>query len=89
MNENYYCFTKLEKDRDTINFFNSLSNEKLINIMDLYFDSIDKEINNLGNVFKNLFKGNDYDEFYYLCKSLSEELNDIKIIINILGERNE
>lgn len=89
MKENYYCITKYEEDRDSFKYFNSLSNEKLENILNNYFNNIDKKINNFIYIFKDLFQCNDYDEYYYLCKSLSKELNEIKIIINILGERNE
>ena len=44
---------------------------------------------NYANVFKEIFESKDYDEFYYSCLSLVEELNDIKIIISILKERDK
>ena len=48
--------------------------------------SIDKES---SNVFKAIFNGQDYDEFYYSCLSLIEQLNNIKIIFNILKDRDK
>ena len=38
-------------------------------------------------MFKYIFNDFDYDEFYYSCLSLIDELNDIKIILNILKGR--
>lgn len=85
---NYYKFTKLTEDGESFQYFNSLSNKFLKNILDDSFNYIDSTINNYANVFKNIFNGYDYNEFYYSCKSLSEELNNIKIILNILKDRS-
>ena len=73
---NYYKFTNLLEDCDSINY------------LDSSFIFIETLLNYFSSVFKNLFNGNDYDEFYYTCKSLIEELNDIKIILNILKDRD-
>lgn len=43
----------------------------------------------LQMLLKKIFKGHDYDDYYYHAKSLVEELNDIKIILNILIERTK
>ncbi len=86
--KNYYEFTKLNDDRETFQYFNSLSNKFLKNILDDSFNYIDNTINNYANIFKIIFNGKDYDEFYYSCLSLYEELNDIKIILNILKDRS-
>lgn len=86
--KNYYEFTKLNENRDYFQYFNSLPNEILKNILDNSFNYIDDTINNYANIFKNIFNGYDYDEFYYSCLSLCEELNDIKIIINIFKDRS-
>lgn len=86
--KNYYEFTKLNKDRESFQYFNSLPNEILKNILDNSFNYIDDTINGYTNIFKIIFKGKDYDEFNYSCLSLCEELNDIKIILNILKDRS-
>ena len=85
---NYYKFTDFLEDCDSINYFESLSTQILINYLDSSFIFIETLLNYFSYVFKNLFNGNDYDEFYYTCKSLIEELNDIKIILNILKDRD-
>lgn len=85
---NYYEFTKLTEDGEPFQYFNSLSNKILENILDDSFNYIDNTINNYANIFKTIFNGFDYNEFYYSCKFLSEELNNIKIILNILKDRS-
>ena len=85
---NYYEFTKLEEDGLTIDIYSALSKERLKNILDASFNDIENYLNDFANTFKSVFKGKDYDEYYYHAKALIEELNDIKIILNILAERN-
>lgn len=85
---NYYKFTKLTEDGESFQYFNSLSNKILKNILDDSFNYIDNTINNYANIFNTIFNEKDYNEFYYSCLSLCEELNDIKIIINILKDRS-
>ncbi len=84
---NYYEFSKLIEDGVSMDFFNFMSDEKLKTILDDYFNDIENYLNDFSNTFKYLFKGKDYDEYYYQAKSLIEQLNDIKIILNILIER--
>ena len=72
---NYYEFTNLIDDKESFEYFNSLSNNILKNILNDSFNDINSYLNY-------------YDEFYYSFKSLSECLNDIKIILNILKERD-
>ena len=85
---NYYEFNYNE-DRESFEYFNSLSNNVLKNILDNNFNYIEFYLKEFANVLKKLFNGNDYDEFYYTCLSLVEELNDIKIILNILKEKDK
>ena len=85
---NCYEFTKLTNDRESFEYFNSLSNKILKNILDDSFNYIDDVISNYESIFKTIFNGYDYNEFYYSCKFLSEELNNIKIILNILKDRS-
>lgn len=84
---NYYEFSKLIEDGVSMDFFNFMSDEKLKIILDDYFNDIENYLNDFANTFKYLFNGKDYDEYYYQAKSLIEQLNDIKIILNILIER--
>ena len=85
--KNYYKFTKLLNDNESINFYNSLSNIMLNNHLDDLFNDIDNYLNYYAIFFKEIFNGQDYDEHYYDMKALLEKLNDIKIILNILNER--
>ena len=84
---NYYEFNYTD-DKESFEYFNSLSTNILKNILNENFDYIESFLEVFSNVFKAIFNGTDYDEFYYSCKSLIEELNDIKIILNILKERD-
>ena len=84
---NYYEFN-YDKDRESFEYFNSLSNNALKNILDNNFNYIESYLEEFANVFQKIFNGNDFDEFYYTCLSLVEELNDIKIILNVLKERD-
>lgn len=86
---NYYEFTKLYEDRETIDIYSSLSNNELKNTLDNTFNDIDEWLSYFANVFKETFKGSDYDEHFYHAKVLLEELNNIKIILNILEDRNK
>lgn len=56
--------------------------------LNLKFDNLYFYLNNYADIFKVLFKENDYDEFYYSAKALIEELNDIKIILNLLRKHD-
>ena len=85
---NYYKFNNLSDDKESFEYFNSLSTNILNTYLNNNFDYIESYLEEFSNVFKAIFNGNDYDEFYYSCKSLIEVLNDIKIILNILKDRN-
>ena len=85
---NYYEFSNLSNDKDAFEYFNSLSTNILNTYLNDTFNYIESYLEQFSYVFKTIFKGQDYDEFYYSCKSLIEELNDIKIILNILKDRN-
>ena len=85
---NYYEFNYNE-DEESFKYFNSLSNYTLKNILNKNFNYIETNLLNYAIVFKKIFESKDYDEFYYSCLSLVEELNNIKIIINILRERDK
>ena len=86
---NYYEFNNLSNDRESFEYFNSLSTNVLKNILNNNFNYIETNLFNYASVFKKIFESKDYDEFYYSCLSLVEELNDIKIIVNILKERGK
>lgn len=85
---NYYEFTKFDEDGFAMDIFNAMSDKRLKGILDDYFNEMDTYLNLFASTFKSLFKGKDYDEFYYQAKSLLEQINDIKIILNILLERS-
>ena len=84
---NYYEFN-YDENKESFEYFNSLSTSVLKNILNKNFNYIEINLINYANVFKKIFESNDYDEFYYSCLSLIEDLNDIKIIINILREKD-
>lgn len=86
---NNYCnFTKLIEDGVSMDILNFMSDNKLKKILDEYFNDIETYLNEFADTFKMIFKGIDYDDYYYHALALIEELNDIKIAINILIERN-
>ena len=85
---NYYEFNYKE-DKESFKYFNSLPSNILNTYLNDIFIYIESYLDQFSHVFKNIFNGRDYDEFYYTCKSLIEELNDIKIILNILKNRDE
>lgn len=86
---NYYEFDKLIDDGESFQYYDSLPDKVLKEILNDTLNYIDNYLNNYVVVFKKIFNGSDYDEFYYSCKCLSEELNNIKIILNILKEREQ
>lgn len=86
---NYFEFTNFVEDKDSFECFNSLSSNTLNTHLDTSFIYIETYLDYFASVFKNVFKGSDYDEFYYFCKALIEELNDIKIILNIIRKRDK
>ncbi len=85
---NYYKFNNLSDDKESFEYFNSLPTNILNTYLNDTFYYIETYLEEFSNVFKVIFNGSDYDEFYYSCKSLIEELNNIKIILNILKDRD-
>lgn len=86
---NYYEFTNLIEDGFTIDIYSFLSEKKLKKILDNSFNDIETYLNEFATTFKSIFKGSDYDEYYYHVMALLEELNDIKLILNILESRKK
>ena len=65
-----------------------MSDIELNEELNLEFDDIEYYLNYYVAFAKPLFNGSDYDEHYYTFKSLLECLNDIKIILNIMKDRD-
>ena len=84
---NYYKFN-ISDDKESFEYFNSLPTNILNTYLNDGFDYIKTYLEEFANVFKVIFNGTDYDEFFYSCNSLIEELNNIKIILNILKDRD-
>ena len=53
-----------------------------------FLDTYRLPFSRIAEFMKALLNGDDYDGHYYNLKSLSEGLNDIKIILNILQGRD-
>ncbi len=88
MNNDFYQFNIFDYYIDeAFNYYNSLSEHELINQLNDGLDNLNSNLNYYAKLLKEIFDGRDYDEHYHNMKSLSEELNDIKIILNILKER--
>ena len=83
---NYYEFN-YNNDKESFKYFNSLPTSILNTYLNDSFNYIESYLKEFSKIFKIIFNGSDYDEFYYSCTSLIEELNDIKIILNILKDR--
>lgn len=85
--KNYYEFTKLNDDIESINFYNSMSIKQLKEQLNISLNNIDYYLNYYAEFLNDSFKGSDYHEHYYIMKSLSEDINSIKTILNILKGR--
>lgn len=86
---NYFEFTNFVEDKDSFECFNFLSSNTLNTHLDASFIFIENYLDYFASFFKDTFNETDYDEFYYSCKALIEELNDIKIILNIMRKRDK
>ncbi len=83
---NYYEFNNLFEDGVTMDTFCAFSYKTLKKKLNDSFSELEESLEEFANVFKDIFKGRDYDEFYYKALSLLEVINDIKIILNILKD---
>lgn len=86
--KNYYEFKNLNYEKESINFYKSLSTKDLKTLLDKNFNYIEYYLFYYAEILKALFNDSDYNEHYYMMKALVEELNNIKIILNILKGRN-
>lgn len=86
--DNYYKFTKYDEDGLAMDIFFGFSSDRLKEILDDYFNETEYFLTLFAHTFKRLFKGADYDEFYYQALALIEQINDIKVILNILKDRD-
>lgn len=85
--KNYY-FKTYTKNKETYNFYKSLSKQELKTHLDLLFEELNDNLMYYACVMKRIFRGRDYNDFYYQLKSLTEDLDDIKTILCIL-ERSD
>lgn len=81
-----YFLTKVFDDKETYNFFKSLSKKELKELLSMKLEDINDYLVYYSKLLKIIFNGTDYNEHNCNLKSLSEEVNDIKIILNILEE---
>lgn len=86
--KNYYEFENLNYEKESIDFYKSITTKELKNHLDKEFSNIEYYLVYYAEFFKTIFNGSDYDEHYYMIKALKEELNNIKIILNILKGRD-
>lgn len=86
--KNYYEFENLNYEKESINFYESITTYELKNHLDKEFNNIEYYLVYYAEFFKTIFTGSDYYEHYYVMKALEEELNNIKIILNILKGRD-
>ncbi len=85
---NYYKFSNIKDDyNDIFNYYNSFPKKELEKHLDDILMWMEDDINECADTFKTIFKGLDYDEYYCICKCLTENINEIKIILNILKHK--
>lgn len=53
--KNYYEFTKFDENGLAIDIFNAMTDKKLGEILDNYFNEIDAYLDLFANTFKSLF----------------------------------
>ena len=89
MKENYYQFEFDNEvtDDETISYFDSLSESQLINLLNYEFDDIDFDLRYYATIIDSILDRTDYNEHYYRLMCLTEELNNIKIMLTILKEK--
>lgn len=89
MNENYYQFNFDDEitDDETISYYNAMSKNQLIDMLNLEFDNIGFDLKYYAKIIDFVLKGNDYNEHYYKFMCLAEELNNIKIILTVLKDK--
>ena len=87
--KNYYEFEILNYENESIDFYKSIDTKELKKQLNNYFNDIEYYINYYAEVLKSFFENSDYNEHYYTMKALQEELNNIKIILNILKGRDK
>lgn len=86
--KNYYEFENLNYEKDTVDFYKSITNIELKKHLNKNFNDIEYYLSYYAEILKSIFYGTDYDEHYYMLNALVEELNDIKIILNILKSKD-
>lgn len=79
-----YTYTAFNENKESFEFYKTLSKKELVQIMNMKFDEINHNLIYYAKLLKEIFKEADYDEHYYNLLSLCEEISDIKIIVNIL-----
>ena len=87
--KNYYDFEILNYENESIDFYKSIDTKELKKQLNNYFNDIEYYMNYYAEVLKSIFEDSDYNEHYYTIKALQEELNNIKIILNILKGRDK
>ena len=87
--KNYYEFEILNYENESIDFYKSIATKELKKQLNNYFNDIEYYTNYYAEVLKSIFEDSDYNEHYYTMKALQEELNNIKIILNILKGRDK
>ena len=87
--KNYYEFEILNYENESIDFYKSIDTKELKKQLNNYFNDIEYYMNYYAEVLKSIFEDSDYNDHYYTIKALQEELNNIKIILNILKGRDK
>ena len=86
---NYYKFSNIKEDyNDAFKYYNSFNTNELKKHLDDMLMWMEDNLNECADTFKIIFNGLDDDDYYYICKCLSEDINNIKIILNILKYRD-
>lgn len=87
--KNYYEFKNFINDEESINHYICFNTKQLKIYLSIQFDDVEYYLNYYAEFLKDIFNGTDCNDHYYMLKALTEELNNIKIILNILKGRDE
>ena len=90
MKNNYYdfLFDNSLINKSKLDYYESLSSNQLLEELNIKFDSIDYDLRYYSKIIDYVLKGQSHEEHYYRILGISEDINNIKIILTILKDKD-
>lgn len=90
MKNNYYdfLFDNSLINKSKLDYYESLSSNQLLEELNIKFDSIDYELRYYLKNIDYALRGQIHKEHYYRILGISEDINNIKIILTILKDKD-